>query len=216
MARLSRILVGVVLAVLGVSGLCTASQQDVVRYFEMIEAEESSGDCGARSRTSSAIGCYQLTDAALKDIGLKDVDGNWIPDNEFGIMSEEEFLADPAANAEAALAYTKKNWGYLMNRGTDGEICRDFGDFTLDAASLLLGAHMLGWSGVTLFIRCVQGALHADCLSDISVRNNGGDREFWRDTVVRRMTEMAHAGLDVSELTPGNDAQDCSAPISSR
>ena len=100
---LSRI--AVVLVLLGVPGLCVASEQDVARFFKLIASRESSGNCAAESENSTAMGCYQLTEAALIQAEFKDDAGNWLP-NEYKITSKEEFLANPGANYTAMLRYT--------------------------------------------------------------------------------------------------------------
>ena len=208
MATLSRILVGIVLVMFGAPWLCAASPQDVMRYFKIIAEDESRSNCDAESRNSSAIGCYQMTKAALIDAEFMDSEGNWL--GKHGVYSPEDFRANKMANYEAALTYTQKNWDYLMYAGTDEQICTDFGDFTLDAASLLVGAHILGWRGVTWLLSC---DLDSTCLSEDSVKENmPGDPDGWRDKIVQRMVEMAHAGLDVSELT-GGYSWSCTTPV---
>ena len=186
----------------GVPGSSAASNEDVARFLRMIADRESGGDCTETSTTSTAIGCYQMTDAALKAAGFKDDDG-WVP-NEYGITSDEEFLQNPAANYAAMLAYTLDNWRILRCEAK-ARICDVFGDppaaFQLDAAGLLAGAHILGARGMRLFLNENSCNMGAHCLLDSAVEANGGDRERLRRIVVGRIAEVVSAGLDVSELT---------------
>jgi len=49
---------------------------DFPRYLAMVEQVETGGDCLASPPAGSAIGCYQMTRAALVDAGLKDGAGD--------------------------------------------------------------------------------------------------------------------------------------------
>ena len=169
---LGRIVVGGLVVLFGVPAVCAASPEDVARLFAMIVARESGGDCAAISSTSSAMGCYQLTTAALRDVGWKGENGVWL-DNEFGIGSDEEFLQDAAAQYAAMLEYTRSNWRALPPDAR-GATCRRFGDFRLDDAGLLTGAHILGVGGINQFIRC---GMEPDCLRLAAVQANGGDAQ---------------------------------------
>ena len=92
---LSRVVV--VLVVLGVPGLSGASQQDVERFFELIAHRESSGDCGKQSNSSTAMGCYQLTEAALRQARFKDAAGNWLPNEPLAKLSGCDSVVSPVS-----------------------------------------------------------------------------------------------------------------------
>ena len=200
---LSRVVV--VLVVLGVPGLSGASQQDVARFFELIAHRESSGDCSAVSGTSTAMGCYQLTEAALKQAQFKDAAGNWL--GKYNITSKEEFLANPTANYEAMLEYTKENWN-LLTCSARSQACA----LGFDRAALLAGAHILGATGIREFLEC-DPALDARCLRQSAVDFNRLSRNELRDLVVDRMEEVLRENFDIPELTQ-EDSRDCGVAAS--
>lgn len=211
MVTVSRVAVSVVFAVFGVPGFCVGSEEGVAQFFYLTAAAESGGNCAAISGSSSAMGCYQMTDGALQDAGFKDETGAWVP-NEFGITSDAEFLENPEANYAAMAAYTAANWRALTC-DAKGLICDVMpGNFRLDAAALLAGAHILGATGVSRFLDC---SMRSSCLSDRAVRANGVGREGLRDIVVRRMELVAAENLDISELIQ-SDPRGCGVLASCR
>ena len=115
---------------------------DFPRYLGLLQAAETGGDCFARPPGGSAIGCYQMTRAALVDAGLKDAAGNWL-DNAWGIDSDDEFRSDRRAQDAAMLRYTAGNWLKVEPCVRD-LVGRTVGDVVIDQAALLAGAHLLG------------------------------------------------------------------------
>ena len=200
---LGRIVVGGLLALLGVPAVCEASPEGVARFVAMIASQESGGLCSETSGTSSAMGCYQMTNAALRDIGWKDRDNEWL-ENEFGIESDGQFLANEEAQYVAMVEFTKLTWRRLPP-DAKAAVCGTFDGFQLDHAGLLTGAHILGVVGVTEFIRCQMAP---DCLRPAAVRANGGNPLVFRNIVVSRIRAVVRLNLDVSELT-GLPAVDC-------
>ena len=67
-----------------------ANDAGVRDYLDLASRHEARRGCTRSPSNSSAIGYYQMTLAALRDIGLKDDAGNWL-DNEWGITTDEEF-----------------------------------------------------------------------------------------------------------------------------
>ncbi len=182
--------------------LCTptvavGSDSGVRDYLELAKKHEANQRCAVRPSNSSAIGYYQMTLAALRDIGLKDDSGNWI-ENAWGITSDEEFQCNHAANDEAMKRYTENNWSRLDDEVKD-RIGRSAYGVVIDAASLLAGAHFLGAGGLNDFIEC---GMHVTCISESVVQTNGGDRATIHRKLIRRMKESV--GLNVSELTDGS------------
>ena len=158
------------------------SGTDFRRYLDMVEKVETGGDCFARPARGSAIGCYQMTDAALMDAGLKDTRGRWLR-NAWGIDSDHEFQTNRRAQDAAMLRYTTNNWLTLEPCVRDLVGARVRG-VVLDQAALLAGAHLLGASGLVRFVRC---GLHARCVSPQAAAANGGRRHL-REVAIRRMT----------------------------
>ena len=182
--------------------LAAASDAGVQEFLRLIEKYETGGDCTRRPRNGSAIGCYQMTTGALRDIGLKDNVGRWLP-NRWNITSDEEFQDNRAANDYAMKQYTRLNWGWL--RCDIKEAACHW--MRIDAASLLTGAHFLGAGGMNDFVACGMGEA---CISNTVLEWNGGDRAAIYRTLTRRMEEAV--GLDISELTPRD--LDCDDRIS--
>ncbi len=171
------------------------SGADFPRYLAMVEEVETGGDCLARPAGSSALGCYQMTHAALVDAGFKDATGDWV-DNPWGIDSDDEFRRNRRAQESAMLRYTARNW--LRLEPCVGDLMgRTVGGVALDQAALVAGAHLLGATGVVRFVRC---GLHTRCIPpEIGASNGGGDN--LRASALRRMNAVR--GLRVLASTAG-------------
>ena len=172
------------------------SGTDFPRYLEIVEQVETGGDCSARPAGSSAIGCYQMTRAALIDAGLQDAAGHWL-DNAWGITSDDEFQTNRRAQDTAMLGYTTKNWLRLEPCVRD-LIGTTVGGVALDQAALVAGAHLLGATGLVRFLRC---GLEARCIAPETAARNGGGHNL-RKSAVRRM--HAVHGLSVLASTAGS------------
>ena len=175
--------------------LAAGNNAGVRDYLDLARRHESRG-CALSPSNSSAVGYYQMTRAALRDIGLKDDDGNWV-ENEWGITSDEEFQCHPAANDEAMKRFTERNWSILSDEAKDRTGRSAYG-VVIDAASLLAGAHFLGARGMNDFVLC---GMHVTCISEFAIVTNGGDPARIHRKLIKRMKSAA--GLDVSQLTGG-------------
>ena len=169
---------------------------DFPRYLGLLQAVETGGDCFARPPGGSAIGCYQMTRAALVDAGLKDAAGNWL-DNAWGIDSDDEFRSDRRAQDAAMLRYTAGNWLKVEPCVRD-LVGRTVGDVVIDQAALLAGAHLLGATGLVRFVRC---GMTVRCIAPEMAALNGGRRNL-HASAVRRM--HAVHGLRVLASTAGS------------
>lgn len=177
------------------------SGPDFPRYLALVEEAETGGDCLARPAAGSALGCYQLTRAALVDAGFNDAGGGWL-DNPWGVDSDDAFRRDRGAQDAAMLRYTAKNWLALEPCVRD-LMGRTIGGVALDQAALVAGAHLLGAAGLVRFVRC---GLHEHCFPPRMAALNGGPRRL-RGNAVRRM--LAAQGLRVlaSRSTAGSGAR---------
>ena len=187
----------VLAGVLCAPALTAGSNAGVRDYLDLARKHEANQGCARSPSTSSAIGYYQMTLAALRDIGLKDDAGNWI-ENEWGITSDEEFQCHRAANDEAMKRFTENNWAILSDEVKD-RMGRSAYGVVIDAASLLAGSHFLGARGMNDFILC---GMHVTCISELAVLTNGGDPGRVHRKLIKRMKESA--GLNVSALTDGS------------
>ena len=179
------------------------SGADFPLYLEILKDVETGGNCLARPAGGSAIGCYQMTHAALRDVGLKNAVGDWL-DNAWGIESDDEFQRDGRAQDAAMLRYTTNNW-LQVEPGVRDLIGRTVGGVALDQAALVAGAHLLGATGLVRFVRY---GLQTRCISPEAAALNGGDRSL-RANAIRRM-HAAH-GLRVLASTAGSDSR-CGLP----
>ena len=172
------------------------SGADFPRYLALVEEVETGGDCLARPAGGSALGCYQMTRAALVDAGFKDPGGDW-RDNPWDIDSDDEFRRNRRAQETAMLRYTARNWLRLEPCVRD-LVGRTVGGVALDQAALVAGAHLLGATGVVRFVRC---GLHARCIPPEIGAGNGGRRNL-RASALRRM----HAARGLRVLAPAAGA----------
>lgn len=191
-----RFAVAVLAGLLSATVLAAANNADVRDYLDLARKHESRG-CSLSPSNSSAIGYYQMTLAALRDIGLKDDDGNWI-ENTWGITSDDEFRCHRAANDEAMKRFTENNWTILSDEVKD-RIGRSAYGVVIDAASLLAGAHFLGARGMNDFVLC---GMHVTCIAELAVLTNGGDPARIHRKLIERLKKAA--GLNVSALTDGS------------
>ena len=180
-----------------------AAGADFPLYLAMLEEVETGGDCLARPPAGSAIGCYQMTRAALRDAGFKNASGDWL-DNPWGVDSDDEFQRNRRAQRAAMLRYTANNWLQVEPCVRD-LIGRTVAGVTLDQAALVSGAHLLGAAGLVRFVRC---GLRARCVSPEAAASNGGGRRL-RANAVRRM--RAAYGLRVL-ASPAGSGSRCGLP----
>ncbi|MCE2540841.1 MAG: hypothetical protein J4G16_10775 [Acidobacteria bacterium] len=169
----------------------------------MLEEVETGGNCFARPAGGSAIGCYQMTRAALRDVGFKNAAGDWL-DNEWDVDSDDEFQRNRRAQDAAMLRYTTNNWLQVEPCVRD-LIGRTVGGVALDQAALVAGAHLLGATGLVRFVRC---GLRTRCISPEAAAANGGGRNL-RANAIRRM--RAARGLRVLGSTAGSGSR-CGLP----
>ncbi len=191
-----RVAAAALVGLLGATVPAVADNAGVRDYLRLARNHESRG-CALSPSNSSAIGYYQMTLAALRDIGFKDDAGNWI-ENAWGITSDDEFRCHRAANDEAMKRFTEHNWAILADEVKD-RIGRSAYGVVIDAASLLAGAHFLGARGMNDFVLC---GMHATCISERAVVTNGGDPTRIHRKLIERLKKAT--GLNVSELTDGS------------
>jgi hypothetical protein len=113
---------------------------------------------GARNAGSGALGRYQLTPQALRDLGWRDAAGGWTAlAARHGVGSDAEFLASPAAQEAAMGAYLRRAEAQLSSNGS---LSRSGGAVTgldgspvlLTEAGLVAAAHRRGAGSVARYL----------------------------------------------------------------
>ncbi|MBL6454714.1 hypothetical protein JMJ55_05220 [Belnapia sp. T6] len=123
-------------------------------------ARAESGEAGfaARNPASGALGRYQFTPQALRDLGWQDTAGGWTARAaEWGVRSEAEFLTSPAAQEAAMAAYLRRAEELLARNGS---LARAGGAVTgldgqavpLTEAGLVAAAHRRGAGSVARYL----------------------------------------------------------------
>lgn len=174
------------------AGTCVGSWSDHVAMHET-GACGGGGHCHAVNPNSTAIGCHQMTSAALQDIGWKDRSGSWLP-NPYGIGSNTEFASSIAAQNAALDSYTALNWSRL-SLGTKALIGTEHSGVRITEGGLLSAAHFLGPAGLDGFVAC---GMRPDCISDSAADANGGRGRTFRIAMNRL---AAGSGVNVSAIT---------------
>lgn len=113
---------------------------------------------GARNAASGALGRYQLTHLALRDLGWKDAGGGWTAlAARHGVGSEADFLSNPAAQEAAMGAYLRRAEAQLDRNGS---LSRSGGavpgldgtTVALTEAGLVAAAHRRGAGSVARYL----------------------------------------------------------------
>jgi hypothetical protein len=84
-------------------------------FRERVGNEESRGSGGYLARNGNALGAYQLTPIALKDIGRLDSNGNWTEKS--GVTDDNAFLFSPLKQEIALKEYLLANRRHAQTNG---------------------------------------------------------------------------------------------------
>ena len=124
-----------------------------------IAAQESAGaGWAARNASSGALGRYQMLPVALRDIGWQGADGSWTGGaSRYGIGSEADFLANPAAQEAAMSQYLQRTERQLAANGALGAAGRtvtatDGQPLAITEAGLVAAAHRRGAGAVARWL----------------------------------------------------------------
>lgn len=113
---------------------------------------------GARNASSGALGRYQITPQALRDLGWQDAGGQWTAlAARNGVRSEADFLASAPAQEAAMAAYLRRAEQQLDRNGS---LARAGGSVTgldgqtvpLTEAGLVAAAHRRGAGSVARYL----------------------------------------------------------------
>lgn len=123
---------------------------------------------GARNAASGALGRYQLTPQALRDLGWKDTAGGWTAlAARHGVGSDEGFLSNAAAQEAAMGAYLRRAEALLHRNGSlarsGGAVPGlDGSPVPLTEAGLVAAAHRRGAGSVARYLAHRNTATSAD------------------------------------------------------
>ena len=192
--------------VLCVPAVVPASDGGVRSYLDLARKHESTWGCTLSPSTSSAIGYYQMTLAALRDIKLKDEPGQ-LDRERMGHHLGRGVPVQPPRERRGDEAL----YGDQLVDTWNGDVKERIGNSAygvlIDAASLLAGAHFLGARGMNEFILC---GMHVTCIAESAVQTNGGDGAAIHRRLIARMKEAAgpeRLGADRRLLTPSPDTR---------
>ncbi len=157
---------------------------------------------GARNAASGALGRYQLTPQALRDLGWRDAGGGWTAlAARHGVSSDAEFLSGPAAQEAVMGAYLRRAEAQL---NSNGSLARSGGTVTgLDGASvplteagLVAAAHRRGAGSVARYLA------HRSAPSDAAAPLSAAERRAFA-AVERRLRDFAELPYAVAAKPPG-------------
>ena len=141
------------------AGARGAAQVGDAVFRGRIAAQESAGaGWAARNAGSGALGRYQMLPLALRDIGWQDAGGAWTGGaSRFGIASEADFLANPAAQEAAMSQYLQRTERQLAANGALGAAgstvtATDGRPLAITEAGLVAAAHRRGAGAVARWL----------------------------------------------------------------
>lgn len=112
-----------------------------------------------RGHRNLAVGRYQMTPLALESAGMMDRNGNWT--GKYGIHSQAQFLANPAAQERALSDYLADNERQLQALGAFGHLGQTIDGlqdrFTVTRAGLMAAAHRYGAPATRHYLHRIAG-----------------------------------------------------------
>ncbi len=109
-----------------------------------------------RTTVTVALGRYQMTRTALRDIGMLDEDQQWT--GKYGVHNKREFLTNSDAQEAALIDLTAKYEGYLEDNGHSfddhrGQVITGLlGDIRITRPGLVAAAHGQGAQAVSVYL----------------------------------------------------------------
>ena len=153
-------LLGVITATVGMGAMSVAALALSMNSFQtsLIPIEGGGAGFQAVNPNTNALGAFQLTPVALRDIGWQDSNGNWTPAAQAaGVTSTSDFLSNPQAQVAADNAYNQNNINYLGSTYTQRLGTTDAGSgATLTQGNLAYCAEALGAGGCQQYLSTGQ------------------------------------------------------------
>jgi len=154
----------------------------------LIPVEGGGAGFQAQNPNTNALGAFQLTPAALQDIGWQDSSGNWTPAaRAAGVSSTSDFLNNPQAQVAADNAYNQNNINYLGSTYSQRLGTTDTGSgAVLTQGNMAYCAEALGASGCQQYL--ATGQVPSQDLAENPQWANGGFQ--------RNMSQMGNTSLN--------------------
>ena len=114
------------------------------------------GEEEGRTTITVALGRYQMTRSALRDIGMLDENQQWT--GKYGVHGKREFLTNPDAQEAALADYTEKLEDYLESNGHSfddhrGQVITGLeGEIPITRSGLIAAAHREGAEAVSVYL----------------------------------------------------------------
>lgn len=128
------------------------------RFGDEIHRRESREDAANQGYGLQApgLGRYQFTTPALRDLGLLDREGGWIPDNPYGALNRAAFLDTPPAQDRAFSDYVERQERYLDRNGATAHIGQKVDGiveaFVVTLPGLAAAAHRQGAAAIRSYL----------------------------------------------------------------
>jgi hypothetical protein len=176
-------------------------------FLQGIAQEESGGNSYIPNPGSTAIGQYQLTEAALEDSGFGTFPPNSITAADYngnlsnftwsgkdGVTSVASFEANQQAQTQAAMTFSQNLWSSLQNNGSTQYIGQTVNGQVLNQSAILDGSYVLGATG-----------MHSYLVNGGKVLNKDGTENYALTQAVANRIALG-SQLDSSAIT-GSDNQ---------
>lgn len=149
---------------IGMPGI--ASAQSAGSWISHLAAVESNNNFSQTNPASTAIGGYQMTEAALVATGYATYNGpvtgadqngsdaNLTFTGKNGVTSAQAFMNNPQAQTQAATQYASDAWSALNSNGVvSNYLGQTVAGQTLNQSALLTGAYVLGPNGMKSYLQ---------------------------------------------------------------
>jgi hypothetical protein len=179
-------------------------------------AQESGGNFSATNTSSTAIGGYQMTEAALASAGYITINGpitaaddngnmsNVTWTGQGGITSESQFLASPAAQTAAFNTYAGQTWSADQSLGISNDVGQTVGGQTLNQSAILGGSYLLGAGGMQSYI--ANGGQVWETASGAPCSAGSAGCTFNQSLTQNAQSYIANASQEDSSAITGADA----------
>lgn len=152
----------------------TIPQLSGIQQLLAYKYEGGSAGFTAVNASTHALGAFQMTPVALRDMGVIDRNGNYIVPNKYGFTGDQQLLASPAAQVALDNDYNAKNMGYLQGAMAKygGVPATSAGGTPMTPAAQIYCAEALGPGGCAQYLH--DGTIPQNVLDANKSYANGG------------------------------------------